>query len=432
MKNDGKTDFQLEDCHYMVYGSGKVTDKYGVAGIVFSTDRFIVRAKFTGSDADDMSPPVVQMNNRSYTMTKYQTGKYKGYYGVILGNILDSDQFNILLQASSKSGRQLERVVGFGRVLIDPSGIITGSDGEPIEGVKVTLEKLQEDNTTWVKWDAENYLQCNPVYTNAEGRYGWDVTEGTYRIVAEKEGYKTTIIEKYYSRDQGEETAITVLPPRFDVDFTMEYADPENPPTKPMTFEQAKVAIASALSDATFIASADETDVTARALTALTNNMYVSFKEGTYLKTDSAVGVPGKIEGTLLLENTYTDETTEVPVSVLLNEPSSETLEPTEEFADKLLIEKFPGDDGAVRLVVSAKGSTELPQLILYRAFYGKDQKLLNAGIQKCERSGNKFELTIARPSTADGTSYQLMLWTDGQCPIIAPITNVTEGFFKN
>ena len=36
------------------------------------------------------------------------------------------------------------------------------------------------------------YNQYNPLQTNADGKYAWDVPEGWWRVKYEKEGYETT------------------------------------------------------------------------------------------------------------------------------------------------------------------------------------------------------------------------------------------------
>lgn len=42
------------------------------------------------------------------------------------------------------------------------------------------------------RWDAEEYSQSNPILTNTDGKYAWDVPEGWWRVKYEKAGYETT------------------------------------------------------------------------------------------------------------------------------------------------------------------------------------------------------------------------------------------------
>lgn len=325
-----KSDLELangyyEDCHYMVFGSSHVYDKKEPS-IIYYGNRLIIRTKIVGIPPEEIASVAAIVNNRTYDMGKKVDGKYKDYYTTITNGIITGDYLNIVLRVTTTSGETYETLVGYGRVLIDPSGIITDPNEDPITGVKVTLQKLQDDGETWVDWDAENYLQENPVYTNEIGYYGWDVPEGTYRIIAEKEGYVTKIVEEYYSRDQGEVTKITVLPPRLDVDFSMEYADPENPPVEPMADGEAKTAIENALTAMKLSADAVDTDVTDELTPLLTENMYISFKSGTYVKTESTSEKEGSITGTLYLENIWTSEYQEIEVNVpLATETVAET-----------------------------------------------------------------------------------------------------------
>ena len=40
-------------------------------------------------------------------------------------------------------------------------------------------------------WDGLEYEQLNPIITEVEGKYAWDVPEGWWRVKCEKEGYET-------------------------------------------------------------------------------------------------------------------------------------------------------------------------------------------------------------------------------------------------
>ena len=87
---------------------------------------------------------------------------------------------------------------------IDPSGyVFDKKTGERIPDVKTTLYCIpyDEDNENFwnevpddskaVLWDASEYSQLNPVFTDADGNYAWDVPEGWWKVVYEKEGYET-------------------------------------------------------------------------------------------------------------------------------------------------------------------------------------------------------------------------------------------------
>lgn len=85
----------------------------------------------------------------------------------------------------------------------DPSGYVyEGVSSNRVEGVmascyyKETVEDMYGDlHENEVFWDAEQYAQENPLFTDANGMYRWDVPQGLWRVKFEKEGYETTYSE---------------------------------------------------------------------------------------------------------------------------------------------------------------------------------------------------------------------------------------------
>ena len=78
------------------------------------------------------------------------------------------------------------------RWAIDPSGYVyEGITDNRLEGVKATLYYRADQNSQVVLWDASEYSQSNPLYTDSEGNYAWDVPEGQWQVKYEKEGYET-------------------------------------------------------------------------------------------------------------------------------------------------------------------------------------------------------------------------------------------------
>ena len=88
--------------------------------------------------------------------------------------------------------------------VIDPSGYIyDASTNEIIEGATVSAYWIPYDGTDefWnnkpganiygTLWDASEYEQENPLKSNVDGKYAWDVPEGWWRVKVEKEGYIT-------------------------------------------------------------------------------------------------------------------------------------------------------------------------------------------------------------------------------------------------
>lgn len=78
---------------------------------------------------------------------------------------------------------------------IDPSGYVYEVIPENrLKGVKTTVFYQGEDGEP-VCWDAEEYQQQNPLITDENGVYAWDVPEGLWQVKYEKEGYETVYSE---------------------------------------------------------------------------------------------------------------------------------------------------------------------------------------------------------------------------------------------
>jgi Tol biopolymer transport system component len=93
----------------------------------------------------------------------------------------------------------------------DPSGYVYETvPGNRLEGVTATL--LQQDSNTggWHVWDADWFGQMNPLVSDRNGRYGWDVPEGRWKVLFAKEGYQPA-----------ESAELVVLPPHLDVNIPM-------------------------------------------------------------------------------------------------------------------------------------------------------------------------------------------------------------------
>lgn len=95
--------------------------------------------------------------------------------------------------------------------LPDPSGYVYEAlPQNRLSGVTATV--LQQDSATgqWSAWKAEDFEQDNPQTTDSQGRYGWGVTPGNWRVAFQKDGYA----------DAGSEVVV-VPPPRTDVNVGM-------------------------------------------------------------------------------------------------------------------------------------------------------------------------------------------------------------------
>lgn len=95
--------------------------------------------------------------------------------------------------------------------ILDPSGYVyEGLPANRIPDVTATALQWNEDNQTWDVWDAEWYEQLNPLLTDMNGRYAWDVPPGQWKVKFEKDGYLTA-----YSDE------LEVPPPQLDVNVPM-------------------------------------------------------------------------------------------------------------------------------------------------------------------------------------------------------------------
>ena len=86
---------------------------------------------------------------------------------------------------------------------IDPAGYVyEGVSSNRIEGVMASCyyKETEEDEYGIIQdravlWDAEEYAQENPLFTDENGMYQWFVPQGLWQVKFEKEGYETTYSE---------------------------------------------------------------------------------------------------------------------------------------------------------------------------------------------------------------------------------------------
>ena len=85
---------------------------------------------------------------------------------------------------------------GFMRFIVDPSGYVyEGNPSNRIEGARLTIYYQDPDTGEAVLWNAEDYDQHSILYSDAEGRYAWDVPEGLWQVKCELDGYDTLLSE---------------------------------------------------------------------------------------------------------------------------------------------------------------------------------------------------------------------------------------------
>lgn len=108
-------------------------------------------------------------------------------------------------------------------VIIDPAGFVyEGVPSNRLQGVTATcyykevVEDMYGDKTeNVVLWDAENYGQQNPLKTDENGFYRWDVPQGLWQVKFEKDGYETAYSDW-----------LPVPPPQLEVNIAMKQSVP--------------------------------------------------------------------------------------------------------------------------------------------------------------------------------------------------------------
>jgi hypothetical protein len=109
-------------------------------------------------------------------------------------------------------------------VYIDPSGNVRTVEGDPIEGARVTLYRSDSEGGPFdVVPDGSDIMspsnRANPDATDAEGRFGWDVKPGFYKVRAEEEGCASP-----EDPEQGffESRVMEIPPPVTDLDLPLD------------------------------------------------------------------------------------------------------------------------------------------------------------------------------------------------------------------
>ena len=95
--------------------------------------------------------------------------------------------------------------------IIDPSGYVYEAvTDNRVEGATAKVYYRDENTGEAVLWKAEEYDQINPQITNEEGIFAWDVPNGMWKVVVEKEGYESV-----------ESEWLPVPPPQINVYLSM-------------------------------------------------------------------------------------------------------------------------------------------------------------------------------------------------------------------
>ncbi len=151
------------------------------------------------------------------TLTASGVGAPALAFGLLFGAITTSSSFFWDLRMANILGTE----TGFSlKWCIDPSGYVYEAvDSNRVDGVTATAywiasefigEDGSFDESNAVVWDAAEYAQLNPLNTDMNGAYAWDVPEGLWRVKFEKDGYETLVTDW-----------LPVPPPQTDVNVGM-------------------------------------------------------------------------------------------------------------------------------------------------------------------------------------------------------------------
>lgn len=167
-------------------------------------------------------------------------------FSIAIGMILD--EVSEYLDECITENKEFSMSGFFIRFICDPSGMVYEAViSNAVDGATVTVYYQDPETGEAVKWNAEDYDQINPLITSADGKYLWDVPEGLWKVVCEKEGYDT--IETEW---------MTVPPVRTEVNIGL--VSKEAP--KLISAECKDANISLKFSKFVDIASVDETDFT--------------------------------------------------------------------------------------------------------------------------------------------------------------------------
>ncbi len=138
----------------------------------------------------------------------------------IMKELCDKGWFedSLMEKTIKKLSNDMKSSVSFNaKYAIDPSGYVYEAvTNNRIENVKATIYHKNPENGEIILWNADEYDQSNPIYTNKDGEYAWDVPEGEWQVKYEKEGYETTFSEW-----------LPVPPPQLDINIAL--VSKENP-----------------------------------------------------------------------------------------------------------------------------------------------------------------------------------------------------------
>lgn len=188
------------------------SNKYsGVPAVVASQGHTItVRAYFSNTAQPLNVKASVPWMSVPVSMTGPEVGNHSNYeytYNLEIPMTVSGEQRLTIYYSGLGSPDSYQFPAAELLILIDPSGyVFDAHSNQRLSGVKAVAEVQDPNTLIWTQWDAARYGQINPQYTDNNGKYGWDVPAGNYRVVFSKDGYQTVISE-----------TVVVPPPKTDL-----------------------------------------------------------------------------------------------------------------------------------------------------------------------------------------------------------------------
>jgi hypothetical protein len=127
-------------------------------------------------------------------------------------------------------GATPDQDIEFG-LYIDPSGVVKDTNGNPIEGAVVTLYRSSSASGPFFPVPNGSTVMSpsnreNPSFTTADGRFGWDVVAGFYKVRAETD--PPCVSAANHSQAFAETGVMTIPPPVTNIDLRLFCPPPSN------------------------------------------------------------------------------------------------------------------------------------------------------------------------------------------------------------
>lgn len=192
----------------------------------YTTTDFTFTISFTVNNSEKVTGVqlIVYKNNNSYDILNAQYNEKKQIWVVsqrysswalptaVKVKYLIDGQLQTLTEDKDDEG------IEHSNPILDPSGYVYEAvSSNRLQGVTASIYYKEEKKdmygeSYWVEnlWNAEDYAQVNPQFTDENGMYQWDVPNGLWQVRLEKEGYLQTKSEW-----------LPVPPPQLDINLPM-------------------------------------------------------------------------------------------------------------------------------------------------------------------------------------------------------------------